>query len=214
MNILLKLLIIYIFLAFFIIGLLLSKVKFKIKQFEYETNLKKTHKKLVWGIGIYLYGYIKILGATLEEDGVRIFGKKVSYQKFKWFEPFKNVNFKGFDHDFKLSDMREWKFQLEKLDLKLDIGFENVLFTSFSIFVVSTLLSFFVKRTVKKFDPQKYQYTIMPHYRSTNQVNLKATGIISSKTVHIIAILLKYKKRRTKEYERTSYRRAYENSYE
>ena len=214
MNILLKLLIIYIFLAFFIIGLLLSKVKFKIKHFEYETNLKKRHKKLELNIGIYLYGYIKILGATLEDDGVRFFGKKLNYQKFKWIEPFKNVDFKNLDYDFKLRDMREWKLQLESLDLKLDMGFENVLFTSFSIFVASTLLSIFVKRTVKKFNPKKYHYIIKPHYRNANIVNLRATGIISSNTVHIIAILLKYKKRRTKDYERTSYRRAYENGYE
>ena len=214
MFFLLKLLIIYIFLAFFILGIVLSKVKFKIKHLKYETNFKETHKKFEINVGIYLYGYIKILGATLGDDGVKIFGKKVSYHKFKWFEPFKNVDFKGLNHDFKLSEMREWKLQLEKLDLELNMGFEDVLFTSFSIFAVSTFLSFFVKKTVKKYNPKRYRYTIMPHYRSKNQVNLKSVGIISAKTVHIIAILLKYKKRRTKNYERTSYRRSYENSYE
>lgn len=211
MSLLLKLLIVYIFFAIFIIGLFLSKVKFKIKCFEYETDLKKKRKKFEMDVGIYWYGCIKILGATLGDDGVRIFGKKVSYQKFKWLEPFRNVEFKSLDRDFKLSELRAWNLQLEKLDLKLDIGFENVLLTSFSIFVVSTILSILVKKTVKKYDSKRYKYVIMPHYRSTNQINLKANAIISAKTVDIICILLKYKKRRERKYERPSYRRSYEN---
>lgn len=214
MSLLLKLLIIYIFFAFFIIGLFLSKVRFNIKHFKYETNLKEKHKDFEINVGIYLYGYIKILGATLEDDGVRIFGKKVSYDKFKWFEPFKNVDYKGLGHDFKIAEMRAWKLRLEKLDLELNIGFENVLLTSFMVFTTSTLLSFFVQKTVKKYNPKKYRYVIMPHYRSSNQIKLNASGIITAKTANIIYILLKYKKRRTKKYERTSYRRSYENSYE
>ncbi len=214
MSLLLKLLIVYIFFAFFIIGFLLSKIKFKIKNWDFETNLKNVHKDFEVDIGIYLYGYIKIIGASLKDDGVRIWGKKVDYDKFKKYEPFRNVNFKSIDRDFKISELREWKLQLEKLNLTLDVGFENVLFTSFSVFLISTILSIFVKKTVKKYNPKKYEYMIMPHYRSTNQIKLKANGIISAKTVHIIFILLKYKKRRAKNYERTSYRRSYENSYE
>ena len=214
MSLLLKLLIVYIFFAFFIIGLFLSKVKVKFKNFEYITNLKETHKKFEINVGIYLYGHIKILGATLGDDGVKIFGKKLYYSKFKWLEPFKNVDFKNLGDDFKISELKKWKLELEKLDLKLDMGFENVLFTSFAIFLSSTFLSVFVKKTVKKYSSKKYKYIILPHYRSGNVIKLIANGIITAKTVHIIFILLKYKKRREKAYERTSYRRSYENSYE
>lgn len=211
---LLQFLIIYIFFSFFIIGFFLSKVKFNINNFEYETNIKETHKKLKINIGIYLYGHIKIIAATLEDDGVRVFGKKINYKTFKFFEPFRNVDYRSLRKDFDLNELRKWKMELEKLDLKLDIGFENVLFTSFSIFLASTLLSLFAQKTIRKYDSKKYKYVIKPHYRENNNIKLNASGIISVKTVHIINILYKYKKRRAKEYERTSYRRSYENSYE
>lgn len=222
MELLLKLLIIYIFFAFFILGFILSKVKFNIKKYEYKNDFEssviknKNSKVNIFkiNVGLYLFGIIKIFSIYLENDGVRIFGKKISYKKMKLNEPFKNINFKDLKEDFKLSELKKWKLNLESLDLRLDMGFENVLLTSFSIFIISTSLSFLVRNLIKKYIPEKYKYVIKPHYRNGNKIDLSLNGIISINTVHIISILFKYKQRREKVYERTSYRRSYENSYE
>ena len=225
MELLLRLLIIYIFFAFFILGLIFSRVKFNIKKFEYkdffegynEKNIKLKDKKTnIYKInaGLYLFGLIKIFGFNFENGGIRFLGKKISYKKIKFTEPFKEIDFKNLKEDFKLSKFKRWKLKLESLDLKLEMGFENVLITSLSIFLVSTGLSVIIKNMINKYSSRKYKYVIMPHYRNGNKIDLSLNGIISIKTAHIISILFKYKQRREIVYERTSYGRSYENSYE
>lgn len=183
MELLLRLLIIYIFFAFFILGLIFSKVKFNIKKYEYkdffegykERHLKQKNKKTniyKINVGLYLFGIIKILGFNFENGGIRFLGKKISYKKIKLTEPFKGIDFKSLKEDFKLSKFKKWKLNLEALDLKLEMGFENVLLTSLSIFLVSTGLSFLIKNMINKYSSKKYKYVIMPHYRSENKIDL------------------------------------------
>lgn len=217
MSLLLKLLIVYIFFAFIFIGLCLSKIKLNVKEVKIQ-NLNKNMDILYrFNIGLYLYGTIKILGINFNEKELSFLGKKIPYKTIKeskWYKNFKRTQLKELESDFNFKQIRDLKIKTEKLDMEINIGFENVLLTSFMIFAVSTVLSFIVKDTVKKYNEKKYKYIIMPYYQMGNIIKLKANGIFAIKTVHIMFILLKYKKRRVKNYERTSYRRSYENSYE
>lgn len=217
MDIVLRLLIAYIFFSFILIGVCFSKVKVDIKHLEFESFQKKVNKKYKICIGLYLYGFLRVINIVIEEDGIKILGKKISYEKIrksKVYIKMKQVNMREFEKDFKFKELRILKPELKKIDLKLDLGFENVLLTSFLIFAISTILSITVRDTVKKYNPIRYKYIIRPHYRSENKINLKLNSIIVFKSVHIILILLNYKRRRVDKYERTSYRRTYENSYE
>lgn len=217
MHILFEILLVYIFFVLLIIGILFSKVKINIIHLEVESQMKKTNKKYAINLGLYIYGKIKIFGITFEENGIKFLWKRIKYSKFKnakICEYLKKVNIKEVEKDFKLKELKGLKPELEKLDLNLDLGFESVLLTSFMIFAISTLLSLVVKDSVKKYNPTKYRYKIIPHYRSQNTISLKLNCIIAIKSVHIMLILLNYRRRRVKKYERPSYRRSYENSYE
>ncbi len=217
MIILLKLLAVYSFFIFLAIGIYFSKIKIHIKYLEYEKLQEKVKLQYNINLGIFLYGNIKILGIRFEEDGMHFLWKKISYEVMKESHMFTKItkeNVRDFEKDFQWSDLKKLKPKLEKLDLNLDLGFKNVLLTSFMIFAISTILSIAVRDSVKRYNPVKYQYIITPYYKNTNIVSLKANSIIAIKTAHIMNILLNYKKRRVKNYERTSYRRSYENSYE
>lgn len=217
MSILLNFLIVYIFFSFIIIGFFFSKVKINIKKLEIKFKDKKTDKKYAINIGLYLYGLIKICGINIENDGIRFGFKKILYSKIKnskIYTNLKKIDLKSVEREFKLKELKNLKFELENLNLNLELGCESVLLTSFMIFIISTLLSIAIKDSTNKYNPLKYKYVIKPHYRSTNMMNLNANCIIAIKTEHIIFILLNYRKRREKVYERTSYRRSYENSYE
>ena len=214
MDFVLKLLIIYIFFSFFILGFLLSKIKFNIKYFKFKKTSQKLERNFDINAGLYLYGFIKIISFNLEDDGIRIFGKKVNYKKINFFEVFKSLNFTNIEKDFKLIKLRKWKLRLDELDFTLDLGFENVLITSLSIFVVSTFLSFFVKKTVKRFNPKKHRYIIKPHYRDTNFINVDLKGKLSAETMDLINIILKTRKEKIKKSNNLPYKRTYEKSYE
>ena len=90
--------------------------------------------------------------------------------------------------------------------------------TTYAIPFISTLISFFLKLTVKNVNlrnKREYYYKIEPVY-NTNIINLRLNCIINVKMVHIINIIYIFlnKKGRSDKYERTSNRRSYDYSNE
>ena len=214
MVIILYLLAICIFIIFLTLGFIFSKVKINIKQLEITNIDKEFNIKYKINIGIYLYGILKIFGLNIFEDRLEFLGKRIKYSNIKKLNIYKNICSNNLKNNIKISELKIIEPKIKKLDLKLDLGFENVLLTSFMIFAISTVLSFAVKNSVRKYNPKKYKYIIKPHYRCPNIINLHANSIITVNTVHIIHVLSNYKKRSVMKNERTSYRRSYEDSNE
>lgn len=214
MIIILYLLAICIFLVLLILGFIFSKVEINIKQLEIKNIEKELKIKYKINVGIYLYGVLKILGLNIFEDRFEFLGRKITYSNIKKSNIYKKIYLSNLKNNIKISELKLIEPKIKKLDLKLDLGFENVLLTSFMIFAISTVLSFTIKKGVKKYNPAKYKYIIKPHYRCPNIVNLQANSIITINTVHIIHVLSNYKKRSVMKNERTSYRRSYEDSNE
>ena len=97
------------------------------------------------------------------------------------------------------------KLETENINLKIDIGTENVVLTSFIIPVISTILVFIVKRNFK----------VKPIYENKNIIKFELNGIFNVKMIHIInTICILKKKRRVYKNERTSNRGTYDNCYE
>ena len=97
------------------------------------------------------------------------------------------------------------KLETENINLKIDIGTENVVLTSFIIPIISTILAFTVKRN----------FVVQPIYQNKNIIKFELNGIFSVKMIHIIdTICILKKKRRVYKNERTSNRRTYDNCYE
>ena len=97
------------------------------------------------------------------------------------------------------------KLEVKNIDLKIGIGTENVILTSFIIPVISTILAFTIKRNFK----------VKPIYENKNIIKFELNGIFSVKMIHIIdTICILKKKRRVYKNERTSNRGAYDNCYE
>ena len=90
------------------------------------------------------------------------------------------------------------KLETENINLKIDIGTENVVLTSFIIPIISTILAFTVKRN----------FEVQPIYQNKNIIKFELNGIFSVKMIHIIdTICILKKKRRVYKNERTSNRR-------
>ena len=100
---------------------------------------------------------------------------------------------------------RNINLEIKDIDIKIEIGTENVILTSFIVPCISTILAFFIKRNFK----------VNPIYQNKNIIKFELNGIFNIKMIHIIStICILKKKRRVYKNERTSNRGAYDNCYE
>ena len=130
-----------------------------------------------------------------------------------------------------LKDIKKLDMKIEKLDLKLKLGIDDVILNSYLIAFISIILSnilpFFTKSN------KNIKYSILPEYNNNpdyehnpvfelnlldsyykhnkNYYKINLIGIFSIKIVNIISII---KKGRIDKNERTSNRRSYDYSYE
>ncbi len=174
--------------------------------------------------------------SNINKDNENNFNIKISlvlFKKFTWL--FINLNktrmrkiaqkahlnkntLKKLEKDFKFEDLKNLKGlrpKIEKLDLIIKLGLEDVVITSYLIVAISILVSNILPFLV---EPQNYnncKYKTEPIYLNKNLYKISLNCIIEEKMVHIINILFKFlKKGRSDKYERTSNRRSYDYSNE
>lgn len=174
--------------------------------------------------------------SNIKKDDENNFNIKISlvlFKKFTWL--FINLNktrmrkiaqkahldkntLKKLEKDFKFEDLKNLKGlrpKIEKLDLLIKLGLEDVVITSYLIVAISILISNILPFLV---EPQNYnncKYKTEPIYLNKNLYKISLNCIIEEKMVHIINILFKFlKKGRSDKYERTSNRRSYDYSNE
>jgi len=168
-------------------------------------------KKYELFISLYLFNKIKWISIRLNDKRIQNMYHKMKLEK---------IDIKKLEQDFKLEDLKELKClkpKISYLDLNLKIGVEDVVLTSFIIFILSTVISIILPYTIKKYEKSKYHYEIMPLYLQKNVYEIKFDCIIEIKMVHIINIIYNVflKKRRVDSHEqRASNRRSYGYSYE
>lgn len=105
------------------------------------------------------------------------------------------------------------QIKIESLKLEINIGIEDVIYTSYTVAIIASILSIILPHLVKKEDIQNIRYEINPIY-NTLTFNLNLDSIISIKIVHIIYVIYNLVKKGRDKNERTSNRRSYAYSHE
>ncbi len=210
-----------------------SSIRISIINLEIATNSKDIINNYELQFGIYFFNKIRIFKFTINEKRIKKlqnskFIKRLSKVDFgkvtkkleKRIENKVLYNYKNFNilNIIKVL-LKEIKPEISKIKFNLKIGFGDIIITTFAIPIISTLISFFLKLSVKDLNSEnkkrEYYYKIEPIYNK-NIINLRLNCIINVKIVHIINIIYIFliKKRRSDKYERASYRRSYGYSHE
>lgn len=118
-----------------------------------------------------------------------------------------------------IKQIKKTEVLLEKLDLGVKVGTEDVVLTSYLVGIISIIIANILPHLVqaKKQKSEQlrnnYKYEVMPVYRNKTLYKINLDCIISAKLVHIIYVIYLIKRSVDKN-ERTSNRESYEYSYE
>ena len=143
-------------------------------------------------IGIYLFGIIKIFGIVLAENNLRFLNIKIPYRKIKRTKIYNEMIKKdAIDFDRKLlkDKIKNLSMKFEKINLNMKFGTDSTLITSFLTFIVSTLISFLIQKSVTKYKPNKHKFIITPMYENRNSIKIFLELIASFKLRNIIKVL-------------------------
>ena len=188
-------LVFFIFLIFIIIGLFFSKVSIDVCNLKLDNNLEKINAEFLIKLKLNLYGFIPFIVIKLNEFGIKIFGIKISYSRIFSSEFIRKIlkrEVSKVKTNFKISSIKVLKPDLENINLNLHLGTESFLLTTILVFLVSTILSFSLKNTIKKFDKEKYKYIIKPDFEEKNKLFLEMKGIFKIRTTNIIECVKLY----------------------
>ena len=167
---------------------------------------KKLETKFISYLEFYIFSKLKIIKIKIDQDTL----KKLSIK-----DRFKNMDFKKWKKDNLFSKenrqaLKKAQINLKKFKLKLELGTENVLISTSLITIISSIISFILAITIKKYNEKQYKFQITPLYIGENKIKMEFNGIVSVKLVHIIYIIyVLNKKGEWKKNERTSNRRSY-----
>lgn len=210
---------ILIFITIFVIINLLSTIKIQIKNLNLENNDFRNNKdiqekytldrKVGIKIGIYFLNKIPIFIVKLKYSKIK---KMFSKNRFK------NFNFKKYKKNLKMKDilqeLKKLQIKIKDLDLKIDLGTEDVLVTSYLISFIASAIGILLPHIIEEKNIKTCKYIINPKYEDKYELKLQFNCIIYVKIAHIISsILFLIKKGRDKN-DRTSNRRTYAYSNE
>lgn len=190
-----------ILIAVFII-IVLSTIKFEIVDFELSNIIQITPKNYKIKLSFYLFEKIKLFSFKLNSERARKMYSKMNIEKFDIEKGRKLLTIKN------INILKKLNTRLDYLDLELDLGLEDAIFTTELITLISTVISNILPHIISKYIPNKYRYKIMPIYINKNAYYIKLNCIFQLKIVHIINIIYIYlKKGKSDKNEWTSNRR-------
>ena len=161
-------------------------------------NRKKIEYNYDAYINLYIFDFIRLAK-------VKINKKNVNKRRF-----IKNIDFFEISKEIRNFNEKKGniKYKVEKLNLILKVGTEDISITSILVFLSSILISYILTNTIEKYDKQKQKYKINAIYSNKNLIDLKLNCIIKVKMVHIINVIyIVWKKRGGRKNERSSNRR-------
>ena len=191
----------------------LSTVKFSIENV-YLSNVKKfkiknkdRKNKAILKISLYLFDKIKWISIRIKEKRQKELLSEIKNKKINIKELIKNTNIEILD---------KLNIKISNLKLNVKIGTEDIFFTSFVVYAVSTIIAIILPGMTKENSKKNIYYEVLPLYESKNLYDIDLNCIIELKMVHIIGIIyiLIKKRRDDKNDKRASNRRSYGYSYE
>ena len=229
----------YVILILLLISLIFASSKIQIdivdlryakaSQINFLKQKPQTVKKIKFliKIRVYIFEKIPIISVRIDEQKLKKLEKRKGMQKLQkkmqdrinLFESeiFENIG-KWDKNIFKdiIETARKLKAKINNIKLKVNIGLEDVIATSFFVPVVSTAIAFFARNM--KLGVSDNEYQVKPLYNMENcrnQINISLKCIIEVKMIHIINIMYIIKnQRKVSGNVRTSNRRSYDYSYE
>ena len=151
-------------------------------------------RKLKVSIKIYIFHIIKILNIKIHRNYCEIFKIKIKLNLLK--------NLKEDEQSgimFVLKNIGKLKAKVKNINFELDFGTENVVFTTFLVPIISTILSIYISKNLdisnclNKEEKSDYNLRITPKYVNTNNFRLIASGQISFKFFNTIFFIKKHK---------------------
>ena len=150
----------------------------------------------------------KIKNTTIQKQAKK-WEKKIDFENI--LQQWQHTEYNGKDM---LEIIKHLKMGLSGLHLRLHIGTEDAVLTSYIVAFLASSLSIVLPHIADR-KPHNYIYSIQPIYGFRNAYKLTLDCIINVKMVHIIRIMItQVKKRSGKKDERTSNTRSNDNCHE
>ena len=169
----------------FLILIILFKfiyIKINIKVLEISNIEKNNNVRIIFGL--YLFKKIPIIKANLDNNSF----KKESKIRSKLTKYFKSKKIK---ESFNFRDLKKIQIELEKLNLKIDIGAGDVLFTTYTVPIISTAIAVALNLENIKVNNNELYYRVNPMFNKESfSYNLHLNCIISLNLVNIIIATL------------------------
>ena len=193
-------LIIVISLFFLII---FSMLKIEIKNFKISnltTNKEKftcanpnKYSKYEISIGLEILNKIKYFSLNLNSRKIKKITLKMHLDKTK---------IKELEREISISDIKEVmniRPKISYMDLKLKLGIDDVLLTTYSVPIISTLISILLPYTVENKDVNNIKYEVKPIYNNGNIYDLQLNIGVKIKVIRILnAVYRIYKNKKNK----------------
>lgn len=118
------------------------------------------------------------------------------------------IDIKKLEQGFSFSNLKEIikiKPNIKKLNLKIDIGLENIILTTYLIPLICTILSIILSKNVNIKDIDEIEYLVKPIYNNGNKYHIKLSSILSFRISSILKVVFRiYKKNKFKKKELTN----------
>lgn len=204
--------IIIVILLIFVI-LLLSEIQIEIKNLKIGNKEEKKGRikdKYEVKITLYFLEKIPILWFRLNDKKIRRISKSKQLEKIDLKAIEKNVRF----NKETIQIIKNIKIKISKLNLRIDLGTEDAIVTSYLIAFIAGVIGIILPHVVQKNKINNCKYIVNPIYQNRNIYHVNLDSIISIKIVHIIYSMLFFIKKGRDRNERPSNRRAYAYRYE
>ena len=156
------------------------------------TNSKKYSKYEV-NIALEILNKLKYFSLNLNSRKIKKITLKMHLDKTK---------IKELEREISISDIKEVmniKPKISYLDLKLKLGIDDVLLTTYSVPIISTVISILLPYTVEKEDVNNIKYEVKPIYNNGNVYDMKLNIGVKIKVIKILnAVYRIYKNKKNK----------------
>lgn len=180
-------LVLFIF-VIIILGLIFSKIKINIK----EIILTNNNKEFNMEIYFYFFYIVRILSLKINSKNITIYNHKISINKIKR-KMIQNFNVEKIENTvFKrisFKDLKNLKVNITKLKIYFEFSTNNVLLTTYSTPIISTLLSMIYSKFIKEYNRKNFYFKINPMYLHKKYFYVEGESIIEIKMWNIINIM-------------------------
>lgn len=168
--------------------LIFSDVKLIIEYLRLSNDSSKFELEYKGKICLYLMGKIKLLSFKIDNSKnknskINVFISR-RIEKIKKESKYNNKRQKEIRKKI-LKQIKE-KVRLKLFKLKLFIGTQNIILTSYLVGIISSIIPNIIRNNIDSFSYEKFKLKILPIYENQNYIYLELNSIISIKLVHII----------------------------